>query len=103
MSALSQQRPSSAPTTPPGIRTNVALKELNWFKTGGPARYFTEPTTAAELATAIAFAREQQLEIFVLGAGANILISDAGFNGLVIRPRLQAITILDDQNQLYPP
>lgn len=73
------------------IQENVPLADKNWFKTGGPARFFAQPTTALEFQAALAFALTHTLEIFVLGQGANILISDDGFNGLVIQPHLKNI------------
>lgn len=78
---------------PSFIATNIPLKDKNWFATGGNARYFYEPTTAHEFQQAVAFAHLQQIPLFVLGQGANILISDEGFDGLVIRPQLQEIKI----------
>lgn len=78
------------------ITENIQLKELNWFRTGGPAKFFAAPSTAAEFATVLDFARTNNLDIFVLGEGANILISDAGFDGLVIKPKLTSIKILDN-------
>lgn len=79
------------------ITENIQLKELNWFKTGGPARFFTEPVSANEFVAALDFARANNLAIFVLGEGANILISDTGFDGLVIKPKLNSIKILAAQ------
>ena len=79
------------------ITENVPLKELNWFKTGGSAKYFVAPNVAAEFVSALDFARTNNLDIFVLGEGANILISDAGFDGLVIKPKLNKLKILDVQ------
>lgn len=73
------------------IHTNIPLADKNWFRTGGNARYFAEPRTEQEFQDAIAFAHNNNLEIFVLGQGANILISDEGFNGLVIRPQLTSV------------
>lgn len=75
------------------ITTNVSLKDKNWFKTGGPASYYCEPTNAQEFQEALAFAQLHNLEIFVLGSGANILISDEGFKGLVIHPQLNNIIV----------
>lgn len=75
------------------IQENHPLAPLTWFRTGGPARYFAEPATAAEFAEALPFAREHKLEIFVLGEGANILVSDEGFDGLVIRPQLTNVVV----------
>ncbi len=69
------------------IQTNVSLKDKNWFQTGGSAKYFCEPATPIEFQEALSFAKEHNLAIFLLGEGANVLISDEGFDGLVIRPR----------------
>ena len=80
---------------PSFIQTNISLKDKNWFKTGGNAAYYAEPSTVEEFQLSLAFAREFSLPIFVLGEGANILISDEGFEGLVIRPALKKITIIE--------
>ncbi len=74
------------------IHFNVPLHDKNWFHTGGPARSYARPSTVRSFGNAIAFARTHNLPFFVLGAGANCLISDAGFDGLVIHPQLQTIT-----------
>ncbi len=76
------------------IITNEPLANKNWFGTGGPAKFYCEPTTKEQFQEAVAYANKHQLEIFILGQGANILISDDGFNGLVIRPMLTTITPL---------
>lgn len=92
------------------IQTNIPLHDKNWFRTGGPAKYYCEPTSEFEFQEALAFARDNNLEIFVLGEGANILISDDGFDGLVIKPKLNNVcpsrtsgrtgnNILDTKNQ----
>lgn len=76
------------------IQTNVPLADKNWFGTGGSARFYCEPTTAQQFQEAIIYADTHKLEIFILGQGANILISDDGFDGLVIRPFLMDITTI---------
>ena len=73
------------------IKEHVPLADKNWFKTGGAARYYAEPTTAAEFNEALTFARNHNLPLFVLGQGANVLISDAGFDGLLIHPQIVTI------------
>lgn len=78
---------------PSVIQINVPLHDKNWFGTGGCARYFAAPTTQQELQEALLFAHHNNLAIFVLGSGANVLISDEGFDGLVIQPRLTHATI----------
>jgi UDP-N-acetylmuramate dehydrogenase len=80
--------------TPLIIAPNVPLATKNWFGTGGSARFYCEPTTAKQFQEAIAYAHHHQLALFILGQGANILISDDGFDGLVIHPKLASIKIL---------
>lgn len=82
------------------IQKNVPLHDKNWFATGGAAHYFAEPTSAAEFQEALAFAHANKLPIFMLGHGANILISDNGFEGLVIRPMLKHMHIDSAQNTI---
>lgn len=74
------------------IQANVELKNKNWFKTGGLAKFYTEPASPSEFAQALEFAKQNDHKIFILGSGANILISDEGFDGLVIHPKLNNIT-----------
>jgi UDP-N-acetylmuramate dehydrogenase len=66
-------------------RRDVLLAPYTTFKIGGPADLFCEPATADELAQAVLAARELGVPYFVLGLGANILIGDKGFRGIVIR------------------
>jgi len=77
------------------IQKNVALNNKNWFKTGGPAAFYAEPANAQAFADALAYAQNNDLSVFILGKGANILISDRGFDGLVIRPTLKEINHTD--------
>ena len=66
-------------------RRDVPLAPYTTFKIGGPADLFCEPESGDELARAVLAARELEVPYFVLGLGANILIGDRGFRGLVIR------------------
>ncbi|MEO6209249.1 MAG: UDP-N-acetylmuramate dehydrogenase [Gemmatimonadaceae bacterium] len=66
-------------------KRDVPLAPYTTFKIGGPADLFCEPTTADELALAVLSARALGVPYFVLGLGANILVGDRGFRGLVIR------------------
>jgi UDP-N-acetylmuramate dehydrogenase len=66
-------------------RRDVPLAPYTTFKIGGPADLFCEPASAEELALAVLAARELGVPYFVLGLGANILIGDKGFRGIVIR------------------
>jgi UDP-N-acetylmuramate dehydrogenase len=66
-------------------RRDVELAPYTTFKIGGPADLFCEPASADDLALAVSAARELGVPYFVLGLGANILIGDKGFRGIVIR------------------
>lgn len=77
------------------IQTQIPLQDKNWFATGGPAKFFAQPTSIQEFAQAISYAHANSLPIFILGKGANILIADDGFDGLVIQPHLKDMQILD--------
>jgi len=80
------------------IQENVPLKNKTWFNTGGSAAFYCQPSNGLEFQEAITFAQKHDLEIFVLGHGANILMSDDGFDGLVIHPNIQALKIADYEN-----
>ena len=67
------------------LRRDEVLAPYTTFRIGGPADLYFEATTADELANAVITARELAVPYFVLGLGANILIGDKGFRGLVIR------------------
>lgn len=70
---------------PSRVQRDVILAPYTTFKIGGPADIYYEAQTADELALAITTARQLSIPYFLLGVGANILIGDGGFRGLVIR------------------
>jgi len=76
-----------------GIRVerHVSLAPHTTIKIGGPAEYFATVSTTDQLTALIRWAQSVRLPYFVLGGGSNILISDAGFRGLVIYNRCRAI------------
>ncbi|MBR4915249.1 MAG: UDP-N-acetylmuramate dehydrogenase [Clostridiales bacterium] len=67
------------------IQENVPLAGYSTFRCGGPAKYFAEPSTGDEVARLFRWAAEMNEDVFVLGNGSNCLISDEGFDGLIIR------------------
>src|SRR5690348_14379468 len=69
----------------PQLRRDEPLAPYTTFKIGGPADLLFEATSADALANAVLAAREEGVPYFVLGLGANVLIGDGGFRGLVIR------------------
>ncbi|MGQ9547551.1 MAG: UDP-N-acetylmuramate dehydrogenase [Roseiflexus sp.] len=66
---------------------NEPLAPYTSWRIGGPARYFVQVTGTADLVSALAWAEQRNLPVFVLGGGSNILVCDSGFDGLVIRMR----------------
>lgn len=73
------------PGEPLSVRENVPLAPLTTLQIGGPARFFTTARTEAQLVAAVGFARDRSLPLFALGGGSNLLVSDAGFPGLVVQ------------------
>lgn len=81
---------------PPRLRESVPLAPLTTFEVGGPARFFWEAETEDEVADALAFAKAKGLPVLVLGGGSNLLVSDRGFDGLVLRLALSGIEKLGE-------
>jgi UDP-N-acetylmuramate dehydrogenase len=72
------------------LRRHQPIAPYTTFRIGGPADLFYDATSATALADAVAAAREADVPYFVLGLGANILVGDGGFRGLVIRNTARA-------------
>ncbi len=77
------------------IEENVVLAPFTTFRIGGKARYFVEVRKEKELRAALEHAVKEDLVVFILGGGSNVLISDSGFPGLVIRINLRGISRMD--------
>ena len=75
------------------VRTGVELAPYTTMRIGGPAEFFYEAFTAEELAHAVSFARNLDIPFFLLGCGANVIVGDQGFKGLVIRNSARSISI----------
>ncbi len=82
------------------IEENVPLKYLNTMKIGGDARYFCIAKNLDDIEDAVTFAKQMNLPIFVLGGGSNILISDNGFPGLVIKMAVRGIEFEEFDNHV---
>ncbi len=72
-------------SNPLKILQNIPLKNYTTFKIGGPAKFFVAVKKEEELKEALGWAKENGQPVFILGSGSNILISDVGFAGLVIK------------------
>lgn len=99
--ALELFRASARTYLEPGrLRTAEPLAPYTTFRIGGPADLLYDATSADDLANAVILARELGVPHFVLGLGANILVGDKGFRGVVIRNRADAFRFAGD-NRLW--
>ena len=78
------------------LERDAQLAPFTTFKIGGPADLLYRALTPDELASAVLAARELEIPFFLLGLGANILIGDRGFRGLVIKNEVEHVEFLDD-------
>ncbi|HEX5429826.1 MAG TPA: UDP-N-acetylmuramate dehydrogenase [Patescibacteria group bacterium] len=74
------------------IERNINLAKFTTFGIGGEASFFTVAKSVQDVLDAYGYAREHDLRIFLLGGGSNVLISDQGFDGLVIKNELKGFT-----------
>lgn len=81
------------PLPPPYIREYEPLARHTTLELGGPARYFAEVTDEPTLLDCIRWAAERGLPLEVIGGGSNLVIADAGFDGVVLKIALQGLTI----------
>lgn len=75
------------------ILENISLAPKTSFRIGGDARYYVEVRSKDELMEAVKHAKEKGLNFFILGGGTNVLVSDQGFDGVVIRPKFDQLEI----------
>jgi UDP-N-acetylmuramate dehydrogenase len=80
------------------IFENVPLAPYTTLGIGGPARFLVRATTGDQILSALDFARARSCPVFVLGGGSNIVVSDDGFPGLVLRIELSGIRHLDEED-----
>jgi len=73
------------------LKTNIPLAPFTTLGIGGPAKYFAEIKSADALAAGVEWARDQNLPLFVLGGGSNIVVADRGFRGLVLKMSIDGV------------
>src|SRR5580765_3865926 len=74
-----------------GLLTQEPLRHHTTFRIGGPADFYYAAPTAEKLVSGLATAHAAELPVFLLGGGSNLLVSDEGFRGLVIRNAIESI------------
>lgn len=76
----------------------VSMKNYTSFKVGGPAELFLSPEDAGQTAKLVRFCEKEEIPVFVLGKGSNLLVSDRGIKGAVIYTGKQCGISLVDEN-----
>jgi UDP-N-acetylmuramate dehydrogenase len=82
------------------IQENIPLAPLTTIHVGGPARYFVDAHTEHEVSGAVAHAAERKLPLFVLGGGSNLVVSDNGWPGLVLKVSLAGVEFEGDRQKM---
>jgi len=78
------------------IHTNIPLKNYITMKIGGNARFMTEARTPDEVAAVYRNAKPQNLPVFIIGGGSNVIAKDEGFAGIIVRMRIPGFQIVAD-------
>ncbi len=77
----------------PEFQKDILLSSLVNYRIGGPAAFFFDARTPEEIVWAVGEAKKRDMDFFVLGAGTNVLVPDHGFAGLVLRPKIDFISV----------
>lgn len=80
------------------IHTNIPLKNHLTMKIGGNARFMTDAHDPSEVEEICKKAKQQSLPIFVIGGGSNILATDKGFNGIIVRMRIPGFEVIAEDS-----
>ncbi len=78
---------------------NIKLSEHTTFRIGGPAKYFVEVITLNDILEALAFSEKKQLPVLALSGGSNVLVSDQGFDGLVLKLGIKGVEKIIENNE----
>lgn len=79
------------------IHTNIPLKNYTTMKLGGNARFMTEVHSPEEVQEVCRNAAAQNLPVFILGGGSNVIVRDEGYNGIVVRNRIAGFKVVADE------
>ncbi|MFH1366731.1 MAG: UDP-N-acetylmuramate dehydrogenase [Patescibacteria group bacterium] len=79
------------------VQQNIPLAPYTTFKIGGPAKFFAVVKNEGEIIESLKWTKENKQPYFILGHGANILVSDKGFDGLVIKNEMRRLEIRDEE------
>lgn len=77
------------------VRTNESMSKHTTFKIGGPAAIYLEVDHIENLVKAVCLARKHGIPVFILGGGSNIVVSDGGFRGLVVKNNCRRFEVMN--------
>jgi len=83
------------------IALSEPLKEYTWFRIGGPADYYLEPTDREDVVNIVGYFQAQQFPFTILGKGSNVLVSDDGIRGAVINLGNALSSVHAEGNRVY--
>jgi len=81
------------------LQENVRLGDFTTLGIGGAARFFVSASNENEVVEALEFAKKNDLKVFILGGGSNILIADKGFDGLILQIALKGISVPEETGE----
>ena len=82
------------------IKLNEQLKPYTTFRVGGPATYFVEPESIQQVQGLISLCKEHQIDWFVIGNGSNLLVSDEGYDGMIISLQKHFSHVVHEDGQI---
>ena len=85
-----------------GVKTDVLLTDYTSFKIGGVADFLVEPKTMEEFIKVVLFLNVAKINYYVLGNGTNVLASDQGFCGVIVKTtEFNEISLVENEVQAY--
>lgn len=89
-------RPAMIAAFGPKLEFDKGLAQFASFKTGGPARYFFSAENVDDVVQAVKATKKLSLPYFILGGGSNLLVSDQGYEGLVIKVGVRGLELVSE-------
>ena len=81
------------------VMTNISLKQYTTMKLGGEARYMATADSASDVVSLYRNARKENLPIFVLGGGSNVITHDEVFEGIVLLNKIKGFEIISENDE----
>ena len=81
------------------VMTNISLKQYTTMKLGGEARYMATADSASDVVSLYRNARKENLPIFVLGGGSNVITHDEVFEGIVLLNKIKGFEVISETDE----